>query len=400
MKVETNKKIYLRNVLMSSGEFTEEAVIDLGKVQIFETAPQGMTLGLNEASILTKNKITDKTILDNPEIFSLSQEDFDRNIATKFTSQISTALSLVFLKFLAQKTEFRNSDLYKYISGKYKKNVDFPTPIFNILNGGLHAGNKLEFCKFMIIPRGKSIESNLKIASEIYLDLKKIIENKLGKQHTLVGREGGFAPDISDVESALALIKEAINLRHSGECGIAIDVAANNFSEKIISDSGKKFQYTINGRNYTSEELIEYYQKLITKFPEITYLEDLFHEQDINAWKQAKNLLGGKVLIVGDDLTVSNIKYLEEHKDCINACILKINQVGTVTGLIEAYNFCEANSIQTIISQRSGETDSDIISHLSVGLGSNFIKAGAPARERIIKYNTLLRLWDTSIIKK
>lgn len=399
MQNQITKKVYLRKVLMSSGEFTEEAVIDLGTEQIFETAPQGMTLGLNEASLLTKDKTTDNAILSDLRIFDLTQEDFDNNIASKFTSQISTALSLVFMKYLAYKAKFTGQNLYKYISEKYFKKINFPSPIFNILNGGMHAGNKLDFCEFMIIPRGKDIGDNIKIASEIYLDLKKIIEKELGKKHTLVGREGGFAPEISDIELALTLIKQAIDVRNFSNCGIAIDVAANNFSEKNVSELGEGFEYKINGESFSSQEMIEYYQKLITKFPEITYLEDLFHEQDIETWKHAKNTLGDKIMIVGDDLTVTNIKYLEKFKDCINACILKINQVGTVTDMLEAYNFCEANNIKTIISQRSGETDSDAISHLSVGLGSSFIKAGAPARERIIKYNTLLRLWDISTIK-
>lgn len=393
MKNQVDYKLYLRNVLLSTGEFTKEAVIDSGESEIFESAPSGLTLGLNEASLMSCNNIENMSILSKAGLLDSSQELFDVSIAAEFTSQVSTALSMVFLRYLAQKENFLNNDLYKYIAKAYNKQISFPNAIFNILNGGKHAGNGLDFCEFMVVPKGKNILDNIKIASEIYLDLRNILEQELGKNHTLVGREGGFAPNISDIELALGFICQAINVRNSGKCGIAIDVAANNFSKHLIDGEKSSFEYLINDKIYSTETLLSYYENLIKKFPEIVYLEDPFNENDIEGWRGMNSILGNKILVVADDLTVSNIEYLEKYHGCFNACILKINQIGNMTGLMKAYDFCVSNKIKTIISQRSGETDSDIIAHMSVGLGSDFIKAGAPARERIIKYNTLIRLW-------
>jgi len=381
-----NHKIYTRNVLMSTGEFTQEAVIENGQNKIYESAPQGLTLGQNEASLLAIDKGNDISFLNTKEILNLSQAEFDVLISSKLISQLTTSLSLAFLKYSSSSNGFTDDKLYEYIASSNKTNISFPYGIFNILNGGMHAGSRLEFCEFMIIPKASSINENIRIASEVYLDLRRILENDLGIEHTLVGREGGFAPNISDVEYAILLIKKAINVRNTNKCDIAIDIAANNLSRRI--------EYLIKGKGYSSQEFVVYLESLLKKFPEITYLEDPFHEEDIGAWKELKTKIGDRVLIVGDDLIVTNIKYLEKYKDSINACILKINQVGTFTDLIKAYHFCIKNNIKTIISQRSGETDSDIISHVAVGLGSNYIKAGAPARERIIKYNSLLRIYD------
>jgi enolase len=386
-------KIYIRNVLMSTGEFTQEAVIENGQGKIYESAPQGVTLGKNEASLLTIGKGNDISFLNNKEVFNMSQAGFDELISSGLASQLTTSLSLAFLRYSSNKNGFTDDKLYEYIATTNKITPSFPHGIFNILNGGMHAGNRLEFCEFMIIPKAPSIDENIRIASEVYLDLKKILENDLGIEHTLVGREGGFAPNIPDVEYAILLIKKAINIRNGNVCDIAIDIAANNFSERV-NGAHPGFKYYINNKKYSSYELVAYYESLLKKFPEITYLEDPFHEEDIDAWRELKNKIGSKILITGDDLIVTNIKYLEKYKDSINACILKINQVGTFTDLMKAYHFCMKNNIKTIISQRSGETDSDIISHVAIGLGSDYIKAGAPARERIIKYNSLLRIYD------
>lgn len=378
---------------MSSGEFTQEAVINSGQINVYESAPQGLTLGQNEASHRTIGKSDCISFLNDKEVLTLSQKEFDTMISSGLFSQLTTALSLAFLRYSSIKEGFDHDSLYKYIATTNETDASIPCGIFNILNGGKHAGNDLEFCEFMIIPKGLSIIENIRIASEIYLDLKKVLESDLGVEHTLVGREGGFAPNISDVEYAITLIKKAIDRRNTGRCSIAIDIAANNFSKKS-SDDNSIFQYTINGKKYSSQEFIAYYQKLLIKFPEIIYLEDPFNEEDVETWREFKRQVGDKILVTGDDLAVTNIKYLEMYKDCMNACILKINQVGTFTDLIKAFIFCRENNIKTIISHRSGETDSDIISHIAVGIGSDYIKSGPPGRERIIKYNSLLRIYD------
>lgn len=385
-------KFSFRDVLLSTGEYTKEAVIKFKNTEVYESAPVGLTLGLNEASLVSVSNNGDYLSLSNPDVFNLTQEMFDNTIASKFDSQTSTALSVVFLKYAAVMENFGKDELYKFISQIYNKKPAFPRIIFNILNGGKHAGNGLDFCEFMIIPKGSDIQDSIKIASEIYLDLKKVIETELGREHALVGVEGGFSPDISDPEFAINLIIQAINKRNKGKCSVAIDMAANNFTELSQNKDGA-FKYRINGSTYSTDSLLVYYESLLSKFPEIVYLEDPFHENDIEGWRKLTSKINKAIFIVADDLTVTNISYLAKYKGCFNSCILKINQVGCVTEMMKAYDFCVVNNINTIISQRSRETDSDTISHIAVGLGSNYIKAGAPARERIIKYNTLIRLW-------
>lgn len=384
-----NTKIEVRNVLMSSGNFTKEIVITTkDKKEIYESSPEGFTLSFKEPKKSEHSNQDINLLLSNLYTDELTQNEFDKNISSKFGANISTALSLAHLRYLSHKNGFKNQRLYEFIAEHYSKNKKIPIPICNILNGGKHAGNNLDMCEFMIIPRGKNIEENVKIASEVYLDLHKLIQTRLGQGHCMVGREGGFAPNISDVKFAISLIQTSIDKRNKDVCSIAIDVAANNFSLK----QNNKHYYILNSRKYTSEELVKYYLELIEEFPSIVYLEDPFHEEDIIGWKKLFNLANDKILIVADDLTVSNIKYLKKYLGCFNTCILKCNQIGNITDLVKSFHFCQKNNIKTIISQRSGETDSSILTHLSIGLGSDYIKAGAPARERIIKYNELLRL--------
>lgn len=395
--IKNNIEIYTRDVLISTGEFSKEVVIKNNQKEIYESCPVGSTVGDNEASIITLDKSKDIFSLDFDKILGLSQGHFDKIISKNLNSQITTALSLVHFKFLATKEGISNDYLYKFISKYYKKEEKFPIPIFNILNGGKHAGNNLPFCEFMIIPRGGNIKENINIASEIYQDLRNIIDMKYGPQNVLVGREGGFAPDIDNVEHAIELIKQAINVRNLGKCYIGIDIAANNFSEKSNSGDSINFNYFLGDKSMSTQELLKFYIKLIEKFPEIFYLEDSFNEYDLDGWSKIKELFGDKIMITGDDLTVTNLKFIKKYKNLINSVILKINQVGNLTDTIKSFEFCKNNNMKTIISQRSGETDSDFISHLAVGLGSDYIKAGAPARERIIKYNSLIRILERDL---
>lgn len=285
--------------------------------------------------------------------------------------------------------DFPENGYTNLLQRKNEKNAPFPKIICNLLNGGRHSQNTLTFCEFMIIPQGSDIEHDIRIAAEVYSDLADVITDELGHGHLYTGREGGFSPSISDVETAISLLDKAIKKRNAGGCLIAIDAAANNFS-KIDSAGG--FIYTVNGRNFTTSEFTDYYVSLINTFPTIAYLEDPFHENDTDGWRQITRQLGKSVLIVADDLVVSTASHLEKFNGCFNACILKVNQAGSVSKLLESYEFCLKNGIRTIISQRSGETDSNIIPHIAVGLGSDFFKGGAPARERIIKYNELIRI--------
>ena len=389
--MRSEKTFFVRDVLFSSGELTKEAVIVSNGVEYYESAPLGETLGLKETQLKDINNLKEiKSLNKKYKTFDFDQNSFDSFLTRETGSQLSTSFSMACLRFLSEQNGFSNKETYKYISKTYNKHISCPKIICNLLNGSAHAYNKLAFCEFMIIPKAESPSESIKIASEVYCDLKSIIKKKLGEEHLMIGREGGFSPFISSVKEAISFLGEAINKRHPNECSIAIDVAANNF----CNTSEGNFIYKVDEKEYDTDELVQYYLSLLEQYPLIEYLEDPFHENDINGWKSLFGKIGKKILLVADDLTVTKINNLKTYSGCFNGCILKINQAGSFTELLGAYNFCVENSIMTIISQRSGETDSNLISHIAVGLGSDYFKSGAPARERIVKYNELMRIAD------
>ncbi|PLX25932.1 hypothetical protein C0580_01045 [Candidatus Parcubacteria bacterium] len=383
-------EIYSKKILLSTGEFTTEVAIKTKDSVFYGSAPLGLTVGLKEEECSSTNSKSIKKINAIKNILELNQSKFDELVGEICDSQTSTALSLAFMKYQAAIKKIDEKNIFKFIAKQSKIQASSPKIITNLLNGGKHSENRLAFCEFMIIPQGKNTQQNIKIASEIYLDLKNIIKDNLGDDQLYIGREGGFAPLISNVEKAIGLLNKAINKRNKNKCHIAIDVAGNNFAQKKQNE----YIYTVNKNKYNSEQLIKYYDYLTKKFPLIKYLEDPLHENDIESWKKMNKLLGKKILIVADDLTNSTLNYIDKYKDCFNACILKVNQATSISKLMESYKFCVKNKIKTIISHRSGEVDSNIISHLASGLASDYIKAGAPARERIVKYNELIRISD------
>jgi enolase len=376
-------KVRFRKTLLSSGEFTPEVVLEDENNVVYESSPDGLTVGLKEQQRGSGELPGDFNFDYND---NLSQFGFDTKIAGRYDSEVSTALSLAFLRYTAA---IRGSaDLNEFISQEFDFQKKYPRLIFNILNGGKHAGTGLSFCEFMIIPTHTDPKSSIKVASEVYHDLREIILERYSEKDVLVGREGGFAPHTDSIDTALGLIIDSINVRHEGTVDIAIDVAANNFTLK--DEEG--FIYKVNGREITTQDLFSYYKEILSRHPEIKYIEDCFHENDLEGWSLMMKEFGDDIDVVADDLTVTKLEYTKKYLGLYNSCILKVNQVGTVSGLIETFKFCKQNNIKTIISQRSGETDSNILPHLAVGLGADYMKAGAPARERIIKYNELLRM--------
>jgi enolase len=376
-------KVRFRKTLLSSGEFTPEVVMEDDNVSVYESSPDGLTVGLKERQ-RGSGELPDDFSFDYESSFS--QLFFDTKIAEKYLGEISTALSLAFLRYKSAISD--KSYLCEYISHEFGLQKNHPRLIFNILNGGKHAGNGLSFCEFMIVPKQEGTASAIRVASEVYNDLRTEILNKYSEKDVLVGREGGFAPHISDVNIVLDLILAAINTRHKGEVDIAIDVAANHFS----TQRSRSFIYKVDGKSLSSHELLSYYKKMLSKYPEIRYVEDCFHENDLESWSFMMREFGDEIDVVADDLTVTNTEYAKKYFGLYNSCILKVNQVGTVSRLTETLKFCKQKDIKTIISQRSAETDSNILTHLAVGLGADYMKAGAPARERIVKYNELLRM--------
>lgn len=273
--------------------------------------------------------------------------------------------------------------LYEYV-GKGKR---LPICMMNILNGGCHADNNLDFQEFMIMPKASSIKERVRIGSEIFHTLKKILKEK--GYHTGVGDEGGFAPNLKGNYEALDLICESI--KKAGyipgkDVYLALDVAAS----EIYKDGF----YSVDGKHYDLDSLIVYYEDLIKKYP-IVSIEDPVWEGDFEGFAKITKALGKKVQLVGDDLFVTNIKYLEKgiEMEAGNAILIKANQIGTVSEMMDTINFAKKNGYKTVISHRSGETDDAFIAHFAVGLDMGQIKTGSLSRmDRICKYNELIRI--------
>lgn len=286
-----------------------------------------------------------------------------------------------------------NMPLYKYINEKFgNKKMSEPYPMMNILNGGAHADNKVDFQEFMIIPQRDTIKERVRVGAEVFHSLKKVLNEK--GYSTGVGDEGGFAPDLQSNEEGFELITEAV--KRAGytpgeDVCYAIDVAASEFYD---SELGKyKFRWS-TGEEFTTDELIDFYEKLISKYPIIS-IEDPVDENDWEGFSKVTELLGDKIQIVGDDLFVTNKKCLQMGIDnhAGNAILLKVNQIGTITETLEAIELARSNGYKTVISHRSGETEDTTIADLAVGLDLGQIKTGSMSRsDRICKYNQLIRI--------
>ena len=266
-------------------------------------------------------------------------------------------------------------------------NRKLPLLMVNILNGGKHSNNNISFQEFMIIPRRNSVSDNVRIASEVFHSLKTLL-NKEGYS-TAVGDEGGFAPNLKSNEAALDFIVEAIKMANyvpGVDVFLALDVAATS-----IYDKGN---YLIDGNKYSSDELLNYYSKLLDKYP-IVSIEDPVYENDFELFAKATKMFGDRVILVGDDLFVTNPIYLQKGIDMEagNAILIKPNQIGTISEMITTIKLAKENNYKTIMSHRSGETEDTLIAFLAVGFGTDFIKTGSMSRgERICKYNELMRI--------
>lgn len=276
--------------------------------------------------------------------------------------------------------------LYRYLGGISLSPM--PVPLMNIINGGVHAGNNLNFQEFMIVPLGApSFNEGLRWGVQVFGKLRKILNQK--NLSTGVGDEGGFAPDLDSNESALSLIMDAIDqcgIIPGKEMSIALDVAASEF----FINGG----YVSNGKKYNSEDFIDYLNELIDKYP-IVSIEDGLDEEDWDGWQLMTSRLGDRVQLVGDDLFVTNMDRLHRgiKQKSANAILIKPNQIGTLTETLEAINLAANHGFNWIISHRSGETEDTTIADLAVATGAKQIKTGSLCRgERIAKYNRLLRI--------
>lgn len=280
--------------------------------------------------------------------------------------------------------------LYRYLGGANAKLI--PVPQMNILNGGSHADNNVDLQEFMVMPVGADdFAEALRMGAEVYHHLKKVL--KARKCSTGVGDEGGFAPDLGSNEEALQVIMQAIKsagYKAGKDLFIAMDPAASTFYNR----RKRKYVLASEGRELTSRQMVDYYAKLVDKYPIIS-IEDGMDEGDWDGWKAMTQKLGQKIQLVGDDLFVTNTKRLGKgiKLGVTNSILIKLNQIGTVTETLDCIEMAQRQGYTAVISHRSGETEDTFIADLAVATGAGQIKSGAPCRsDRVCKYNQLLRI--------
>jgi enolase len=278
----------------------------------------------------------------------------------------------------------RGVSLFRHLGGDDATTL--PVPMMNVINGGAHADNSIDLQEFMVVPVGAdSFSAGLQVGAEVYHALKKVLTER--GLSTLVGDEGGFAPDLETSEVAIELILEAAERAgHRDRVAIALDPATS----EVFSDGVYRFE----GREKTSAELPEFWAELVERYP-IVSIEDGAAEDDWESWQAQTEKLGDRVQLVGDDLFVTNPVRLQQGIDrgVANSILVKVNQIGTLTETIEAVRLAQANGYSAVMSHRSGETEDATIADLAVALGTGQIKTGAPARsDRVAKYNQLLRI--------
>lgn len=278
--------------------------------------------------------------------------------------------------------------LYRHIGGTKARTL--PVPMMNILNGGAHADNNLDFQEFMVVPMGRSFGESVRRGAEVFHSLKALLKDE--KLSTAVGDEGGFAPRLGSTEQALGLIVEAaeeVGLRPGRDVFLAMDPAASEFYD----GSGYVFKKSTMER-LSSEEMVDLYADLCKSFP-IASIEDPMSEEDWAGWREITSRLGRKVQLVGDDVFVTNRRILEEgvRDGVANAVLVKVNQIGTLTETLDTMRFAAKSGYASVVSHRSGETEDTTISDISVATNAGQIKTGAPSRgERTAKYNRLIRI--------
>jgi enolase len=286
------------------------------------------------------------------------------------------------------------------LAGNKESKFVMPTPCLNVINGGSHAGNKLAFQEFFMIPTGaKTFKEAMQMGCEAYQTLKKVIKTRYGGDATLIGDEGGFAPPV-DATQGLELLMEAIKQAgYEGKIVVGLDVAASEFKVKGKEQYDLDFKTPAGPKKdpnsiISSQDLMKYYQDMVAKFPIVT-IEDAFDEDDWGNWSKFVASMNGKIQIVGDDLTCTNMSLIKRavEEKAANALLLKVNQIGSITESIQAVQLSKKNGWGVMTSHRSGETEDTTIADIAVGLCTGQIKAGAPARsERTAKYNRILRI--------
>ena len=373
----------------STGRFEAVALRD-GETRYFGLGVKNAVKNINTK---LRDALVGKNVMDQGMIDRILVETDGTDNKGNLGANATLGVSMACARAAAEALEM---PLYRYLGGAHTRLL--PVPMMNILNGGKHADNTVDFQEFMIMPvQAESFAQGLRICAEIYHNLKKILNDR--GLSTGVGDEGGFAPDLPDAEAVLSLIVEAIETSKyipGQDIKIALDVA----SSELYNEKTGMYHFPGESRLKGSEvvrdtaEMISYYEDLIEKFPVIS-IEDGLAEDDWDGWTELTRRLGGKIQLVGDDLFVTNTKRLDAgiKLQVANAILVKVNQIGTVSEAMEAIEMAHKNAYRAVISHRSGETEDTFIADLAVAVNAGQIKTGAPCRsDRVAKYNQLLRI--------
>ena len=408
--------IHARQIIDSRGTPTVEVDCQLSDGSIGRAAvPSGASTGQYEALELRDNQdhyfgksviqaITNVNNIIKPALIGNASNDIyavdkimleldNSDNKSNLGANAMLGVSLASLKAFAKSN---NTAIYQYISSSYNNNnYSMPIPMMNILNGGSHADNNVDIQEFMIYPSGlSSFSEALQCGCEVFYKLKEVLKQK--NYNTAVGDEGGFAPNLKSNQEALDLLSEAV-IKSGYNLGqdvfFTLDVAAS----EIFNKDDNLYYLSSENKKLNSNQMIDLYQNLCNQYP-ICSIEDGLDENDWAGWTLLNARLGSKTQLVGDDLTVTNIKKLNKAIDtkAMNAILIKLNQIGTVSETLDTIQLAQQSNLGVIISHRSGETEDTTIADLAVGISSGQIKTGSLCRsERVAKYNQLLRIEES-----
>ena len=405
--------IHARQIIDSRGTPTVEVDCQLSDGSIGRAAvPSGASTGQYEAlelrdnqdhyfgksviqAITNVNNIIKPALIGNAsnDIYAIDKIMLELDNSDNKSNLGANAMLGVSLASLKAFAKSNNTAIYQYISSSYNNNnYSMPIPMMNILNGGSHADNNVDIQEFMIYPSGlSSFSEALQCGCEVFYKLKEVLKQK--NYNTAVGDEGGFAPNLKSNQEALDLLSEAV-IKSGYNLGqdvfFTLDVAAS----EIFNKDDNLYYLSSENKKLNSNQMIDLYQNLCNQYP-ICSIEDGLDENDWAGWTLLNARLGSKTQLVGDDLTVTNIKKLNKAIDtkAMNAILIKLNQIGTVSETLDTIQLAQQSNLGVIISHRSGETEDTTIADLAVGISSGQIKTGSLCRsERVAKYNQLLRI--------
>ena len=403
--VITESGFFGRAAVPSGASTGEHEALELRDGDKDRFGGKGVLKAVQNVNEIIGPRLIGVSVLDQPYIDNLMLELDGTENKSKLGANATLGVSLAVAKAAAA---YSGLPLYQYIGGTNAKVL--PVPLMNILNGGKHADNNVDLQEFMIAPVGaSSFREALRMGIEVFHSLKKVLKSK--GLNTSVGDEGGFAPDLKSNTEALEVIMEAIEkagYKPGEDIYLALDPAASEFYNAEVG----KYELKSEKAELTSKEMVEYYKNIVEKFP-VFSIEDGLAEDDWDGWKIMVQELGDRIQIVGDDLTVTNVKRIKRaiEEGTINSVLIKLNQIGTLTETLDAINMTHRAGFTTVISHRSGETEDTTIADLAVAVNAGQIKTGSGCRtDRICKYNQLLRIeeeidetaiyWGRNVLKR